>query len=88
MGLLRHFLEQYFTLGHSRAHFFRQVKGLPQVAHTFRGKADFLLVRGIGLPVESVHECFGHAVMFRHLQAELVFHLDHHRFCLLGRRKF
>jgi len=68
----RHRPEQNRTRSQSRAHFFRQVKGLPHVTHVFHGKSGFFLARGIGSPVESVQKGFGHALMFRHLRAEPV----------------
>lgn len=42
-----HRSEQYRTFSQSRAHFFRQVKGRWQVAHSFVGKSDFLRISAL-----------------------------------------
>jgi hypothetical protein len=40
----RHRSEQYFTLSQHLLHFLRQVNGLLQVAQTFDGRLDFVIV--------------------------------------------
>jgi hypothetical protein len=40
-------LEQVVTSSQHRSHFFRQLKGRPQVTHILVGKFSFLIPRGI-----------------------------------------
>lgn len=40
LRLLRHRSLQYFTSSQLRAHFLRQLKGLPQVSHGLEGRKD------------------------------------------------
>ena len=49
-----HALEQYFTFTQSRAHFFRQLKFLPQTRHVFFGRSDFCRMRAMSSPWKSV----------------------------------
>ncbi|OLP05927.1 hypothetical protein BLL52_2156 [Rhodoferax antarcticus ANT.BR] len=44
MAARRQRSEQYLTLSQSRAHFFRQAKGLPQVRQILLGNSDFLRI--------------------------------------------
>jgi hypothetical protein len=50
LAALRQRSEQYFTACQSRAHFFRQLNGLPQCAQSFAGRSAFERIFATNLP--------------------------------------